>query len=183
MPAFSKFPQKIIFLSLLFVIALQSCKDSATTLSQYGPVVKTVIQNDTGVFRGFSLGDNLNKIQSKETDKPLEVDSGYLYYEFAIDTIGSFNVTYNFDEKGLSEIQSSIFITNSAQTEETFNKFKSYFDEHYGSSETQMGFNVWSVASEKYGKVVINLGDESADFTIKNAPGKISIWIYQDKNI
>jgi hypothetical protein len=45
-----------------------------------------------------------------------------------------------------------------------------------------MGFAVWTVKSAKFGDVRINLSDESADFTVENNPGKISIWIYPDKN-
>ena len=41
---------------------------------------------------------------------------------------------------------------------------------------------VWTVKSEKYGDVRINLSDESADFTIPGSPGKIALWIYPDKN-
>ncbi|MES2592499.1 MAG: hypothetical protein V4608_11485 [Bacteroidota bacterium] len=183
MPSFNKLPQKIIAVSVLFVVVLFSCSKSSKKLEKYGSVVSAVMHNDSGVFRGFSLGDGFKMIQEKEAGKALEVDSGYVYYEFPIDTMGSFNITYTFDEMGLVEIQSNVFVTNAANTEEVFNKFKSYFDEYYGSSETKMGFNIWSVPSEKYGNVLINLGDESADFTIDKAPGKISVWIYPDKNL
>lgn len=183
MPSFNKLPPKISIVSVLFLFALLSCTHTSKKLEKYGIVVSSVMHSDSGVFRGFSLGDSFEMVQKNEVAKPLEVDSGYVYYEYAIDTMGSFNITYTFDEKGLSEIQSNVFVTNPANTEEVFNKFKSYFDEYYGSSETKMGFNIWSVPSEKYGKVLINLGDESTDFTIDKAPGKISVWIYPDKNL
>ncbi|MGZ4060968.1 MAG: hypothetical protein ACXVPU_18200, partial [Bacteroidia bacterium] len=60
--------------------------------------------------------------------------------------------------------------------------FKRYFDDHYGASQTHEDYTIWTVKSERYGTVRINLSDESADFTVPNSPGKISIWIYPDVN-
>ncbi len=170
----------LLFLPLLFIIS--SCSDSKSKLKEYGPVFQSVVLSDEGVFRGFNLGDNQEKVQKNETGKPVEEDKGYLYYEYKLDTVGSFNVTYNFDDKGLNEIQSDIFINKADQSEAIFNKFKTYFDQHYGASESQMGFNVWSVKSEKYDEIKISISDESADFTTDQAPGKISLWIYPNNN-
>ena len=105
-----------------------------------------------------------------------------MYYEYPIDSIGSFNITYNFDDAGLNEIQSEIFIKNAKQTDSIFDTFKNYFDAHYGGSEVDMGYTVWSVKSEKFGDVKINLSDQSADLTVDGAPGKLAIWIYPDKD-
>jgi hypothetical protein len=178
---FLKHQQKklvIAFLPLLLIVS--SCSNS--DLKEYGPVFKSVVITDVGVFRGFELGQNQGDVEKKETAKPIETDKGYLYYEYKLDTTGTYNITYNFDDRGLNEIQSDIFINKSEQTETIFNKFKAYFDEHYGNSESQMGFNVWSVKSEKYGEVKISISDESTDFNTDQAPGKISIWIYPNTN-
>jgi hypothetical protein len=63
-----------------------------------------------------------------------------------------------------------------------FNSFKRYFDDHFGKNETDMGYNVWTVKSEMYGDIKINLTDESSQFTTDKSPGKISIWMYPDKD-
>lgn len=171
------------FLIFLFVITLVSCSQEQPKPADINTIPEIVMGGHEGVFRGANLGDNLDAVLKKETTKPIETDSGYLYYEFPLfDSIGSYNVTYNFDEKGLFEIQSTVFIINNpAETENVFNRFKAYFDKTYGASESEMGFNVWSVKSEKFGNVKINLSDESSDFTIANSPGKLSIWIYKDQ--
>ena len=101
--------------------------------------------------------------------------------DIAIDNGINYFDTADLYDKGLNEIQSDIFINKADQTEAIFDKFKAYFDEHYGSSQNQMGITAWLVKSEKFGDVKINLSDESADFTTDKAPGKISIWIYRDK--
>jgi hypothetical protein len=168
------------FICTLLVLIVFSCKSPKSKLAEYGPVFENVMRSDVGVFRGFSLGDRSDSIQKKETGKPIEVDSGYLYYEYKLST-GSFNITYNFDERGLNEIQSDIFITNADDADKIFNTFKTYFDQHYGANQNQMGFSAWSVKSEKFGDVKINLSDESANFSADKAPGKISLWIYRDK--
>lgn len=158
-------------------------------MEMYGPVFSAVMRTDNGIFRGLNLGDKFELVQSTEAGKSIESDSSYLYYENKIDTtdqpssnIGSFNITYNFDETGLSEIQSDIFIKNADKADEVFSKFKSYFDHLYGESESHKGFNVWSVKSEKYNNVRITLSDESSNFSVDKAPAKISLWIYPDKD-
>ncbi len=170
----------IVFLPFLIIIS--SCSNSKSKLKEYGAVFQSVVLSDEGVFRGFNLGDLQVEIQKNETAKPIEADTGYLYYEYKLDTVGSFNITYNFDDKGLNEIQSNIFINKADESETVFDKFKAYFDQHYGESESQMGFNVWSVKSEKYDEIKISLSNESTDFSTDLAPGKISLWIYPNNN-
>ncbi len=168
------------FLPILFIIS--SCSNSKSKLKEYGPVFQSVMLSDEGVFRGVNMGDSQVEIQKNESAKPIEADTGYLYYEYKLDTVGTFNITYNFDDRGLNEIQSDIFINKSDQAEAIFDKFKTYFDQHYGDSESQMGFNVWTVKSEKYDEIKISLSDESTDFSTDQAPGKISLWIYPNNN-
>lgn len=174
-----KIKTALLFVSLFFVF---SCSNPKSELKEFGPVFQSVVLNDAGVFRGFSLGDKQIDVQNKEIGKPIELDSGYLYYEYKLDTTGSFNITYNFDDRGLNEVQSDIFINRADQAEVIFNKFKAYFDQHYGESESQMGFTVWSVKSEEYEEIKISISNESSDFSTDQAPGKISIWIYPNNN-
>lgn len=178
----SYFPKQLFVPLLLLLIIVNSCTPPKSKLAAHGPEFEKVMLTETGVFRGFSLGDKIDSVIFKEAAKPMETDSGYLYYEMKIDTAGSFNVTYNFDDNGLNEIQSDIYINSSNRTEEVFSKFKSYFDQHYGASQNRQGYTVWSVKSEKFGTVRISLNDESANFTVDKAPGKISLWIYPDKD-
>lgn len=177
---FISYTQKIAVV-FLFALVLTSCTQEQPKPVDISTIPGIIMGGDAGIFRGFNLGDSLATVLRKETAKPVESDSSYLYYEYTLpDTVGSYNIAYNFDEKGLYEIQSNIFITNAAETETIFNRFKIYFDKYYGSSQTEMGFSVWSVKSKKFGEVKINLSDESSDFTIDNAPGKLSLWIYKD---
>jgi len=180
---FSKsYPQKTAIVSLLLILLVFSCTAPKSKLAQYGPDLEGVMLSDIGAFRGFNFGDSLGLIKVKEIGKPIEIDKDYLYYEYKLNKSGSFNITYNFDERGLNEIHSDIFINNADDGDAVFNNFKAYFNQHYGDNQTQMGFIVWSVKSEKYGEIKINLSDESADFTTDKAPAKISIWIYPDKS-
>jgi hypothetical protein len=170
-------------LTFFLLIVLSSCnKKEKDPLEQYGTFVKTVMKTDTGAFRGINFGESLTSVLAKEGTNTSEADTNYLYYEFKVDSLGSFDVTYDFDNGGLAEIQSYVFINNINQTDSVFEAFKSYFNDHFGRDETQMGYNVWTVKSEKYGDININLSDESADFTADKTPGKLSISIYPDKD-
>jgi hypothetical protein len=167
---------------MCFVVS--SCnQEKKSPLKKYGYIFENVVRIDDGIFRGFNLGDSVKTITAKEPAKPIEEDKNYLYYEYKIDSATTFNVRYTFDERGLNEIESDVFIVNDTNlVEETFNNFKKYLDEHYGESETQGGYNVWSVKSEKYGEVMIDLTNEFPAFNTKNNIQKISLWIYTDKH-
>lgn len=169
---------------LLLILFSPSCKEEKKKdpLKKYGTFVKAVMRIDTGAFRGLNFGDKMDSVLAKEAAKATEADENYLYYEYHIDTVGSYNVAYDFDENGLSEIQSYVFINDVNKVDSVFNDFKAYFDNHFGKDETQMGYNVWTVKSETYGDISINLSDESADFTADKTPGKLSISIYPSKD-
>ena len=166
---------RAIFPLLFFIV---SCSNPESSLSSYGVVFNSVVRSDEGVFRGYHLGDSQETIQVSEVDQPIDVEDGYLYYEYQIDTIGVFNISYIFNEEGLKEVQSEVYIDDADKVAGALKNFQRYFDNHYGESESQKGFKVWSVKSEKYTEVKISLSDESIDFTTENAPGKFSILIY-----
>lgn len=173
-----------LLLICLLLVVIYSCKNSSKSkLAEYDPTLDKIVRSEVGAFRGFNLGNQLDTVKKNEPSQPVEADQGYLYYEYKIDdTTGSYSISYNFDDTGLNEIQSDIFVTNANNTDRIFNAFKSYFDDHYGSSEEDKGYTVWTVKSQNYGDVKINLSDESTSLTTDHAPGKISIWIYPDKN-
>ncbi|MDF2437824.1 MAG: hypothetical protein K0Q95_2200 [Bacteroidota bacterium] len=169
-------------LTLTILVLVSSCtKKEKDPLEKYGPFVQTVMRIDSGAFRGINFGESITSVIAKEGANTTEADTNYLYYEFSIDTMGTFDVTYDFDNGGLAEVQSFVFIKNLNQVDSVFDSFKAYFNDHYGAGDTQMGYNVWTVKSEKYGDININLSDESADFTADKTPGKISISIYPSK--
>jgi hypothetical protein len=171
-------------LAFLMLFLHSACsKKEKDPLDKYGVFVKTVMRADTGAFRGFDFGEQMDTVLAKESAKATEADDRFLYFEYRIDTVGSFDIAYDFDEAGgLAEVQSYVYINNINKVDSVFNAFKDYFDDHFGKNETQMGYNVWSVKSKVYGDININLSDESANFTADNAPGKLSISIYPDKS-
>lgn len=170
---------KIIFYSTLVILIVTSCGSEKSPLAKYGIVFENVMRSENGVFRGFSLGNMIDSVKQKEAE-PVEVDDNYLYYEYEIDTQATYSVAYSFEDGLLDEIRSFVFVNDNTKTEQVLSSFKNYFTQHYGEFQEHMGFYVWSVKSEKYGLVRINLSDESADFSVENAPGKISIWIYPE---
>lgn len=168
-----------IALSLVFF----SCGNDKPTSSEYGPVFDKVMRGHPGSFRGFDLGEKMDSIKAREDSEPTEVDDHYLYYEYLLnDSAGSFDIAYDFDDSGLSEIHSDIYITNASNADTAFSSFKKYFDKTYGNSENHGGFYVWTVRSDDYGLVFINLSDGSADLVSAGGPAKISLWIYPEKD-
>lgn len=169
---------KYLVLTLFFAVT-SSCNEHKSEIDNYGDVFKNVVISEDGIFRTLYLGNAINEVLEKESAKPIEQDVNYLYYEYKIDSSITFNIKYTFDERGLNEIESDIFITNNiGLAEDTYAQFKKYYDDHYGESETQRGFNVWPVKSEEYDEVMISLGNELPAFDAKNNVSKISVWIY-----
>ena len=175
-----KFLERSILTSVTFCFLISCSTKPQSALRKYGPEVEAVMRIDAGAFRGFNLGDQIDSVLAKEVAPASEADEGYLYYEFKLDSSTAYNVSYNFDELGLNEIQSEIFINNPENTEKVFNAFTRYFDDHFGKNVSHQGFTVWTVKSDKYGDVRVNLSDDSADLTIPGSPGKITLWIYPD---
>lgn len=180
---FKFFNRCILSIAICFAVSIlfTSCENSKSPLAEYGSFFENVMRSENGVFRGFNLGVKIDSVLKNESIKAFEADENYLYYEFQMDTTGEYNVAYTFNESGLAEIQSDLYINNQANTDAVYNAFKSYFDEHYGPSATDMGYTVWSVKSDLFKEVKINLSNESADFSVPNSPGKVSILIYPDK--
>lgn len=107
----------LLFFSLLTALLLASCTEKQSKLAAYGPALEAVMRSDVGAFRGFDLGAKMDTVMKQEAGEPLEVDDNYLYYEFKIgDTLGTYSLSYDFDETGLNEIQSDVFVTNPDNT-------------------------------------------------------------------
>src|SRR4051812_27839252 len=101
---FQKYITRSSFLLLLFVCFVSACKQPESKLRKYGTILEDVMVSDSGAFRGFSLGEKLDSVQAKEKGKPAEADTGYLYYEYKLDSSNSYNVAYTFEDGDLSEI-------------------------------------------------------------------------------
>ena len=168
--------------TLVLIYLMAGCGNHQAPLVQYGPVVQQIMITDTAVFRTFSLGNKPEEVKKRETALLMESDSSFLYYESKKSDSSSFNVMYNFDEEGLAEIQSDIYLSNATQGDEAFEQFKKYFNDHYGESTAKQGYMVWTIPSSKFGTVRVNLDLENADGNISKAHSKISLWIYVDKD-
>ena len=97
------------FLALVSFLFYSSCATDNDPLTKYGTFVKSVMRSESGAFRGFNLGDTPDSVSLKEVSKPMDSDSSFLYYEYAIDSSGSYNITYNFDESISSIFNSHTF--------------------------------------------------------------------------
>lgn len=165
--------KKLIFLLLAFL--LFSCERAEKSdFSAYGENMEKIMRTSQGIFRGLSLGMDLKNVKSIEKTGLIEEDSGYLYYEIPLDRNSSFNLSYDFDEKGLKEIQSDVFLKDEIQFNDLLNNIRMYFDNKYGKAEIDNGFWVWAKKTEKEGNIKITLTDESDDFQFN----KLSLAVY-----
>ena len=110
MNLFEKLLKKTAWLFIPMLLTLASCSESKTNLTQYGDVFNAVMLNDIGVFRGANIGDSKEAIKELENDDPVEQDSVNLNYKYSVDSTINFNISYNFDENGLKEIQTEIYV-------------------------------------------------------------------------
>ena len=170
---------------VLLASLLVGCGDgSHDKLTDYGYVFQEVMTNEEGVFRGVNLGDDIDGLFDKEGAAAVENENDYLYYEYQIDSLTSFNVAYSFDQNGnLIEVLSKVYMVDEmAGIDSVHNDFLRFYTQHYGEPISEKGMNSWAVKSEKYDEILIALGFESTALgNNSNTHGIVSLWIYPNK--
>jgi hypothetical protein len=164
-------------LALSFLFACNSDKDNGSPAEA---LVKEVMKSDSGVFRGFALGENIEHVSRSEPGTPQEADELFLFYKYKGADSSSYTIEYDFNELGLKEINCEISVADAIQADSVMNRLNDHFTRLYGPSDEHAGYIVWTVNSSVYGTVRINLNDESTDVAVPGTSGKVAIWIYPD---
>ena len=165
-----------IFLLLLFPFF--SCSDDTPKqdpkLVPFGYPVAEILQTDSAVFRGVTLGLKIGDVLKKIGKNNLtEQQVDYLFYEDSLSGKASFTYEFSFNAEGLYEMHVDIYGRDSTNAQTMTKRFENYFTSKYGEPDYFNDLLIWTIKSPKYEAELV-LTDQSAEYTY----GKIAISVY-----
>jgi hypothetical protein len=141
--------------------------------------------NKEGDFRGLFLNSTVDSVLAVEGMDGLVIKNpDYLEYSRSITDNGNFyyELTFDFDEKGLYDITMDVYIKDTLNIEQSINRghrlyndFVKYFTEKYGNpTEKEENYSLWEFKAINGG----NASEASVeDFTDNDGFGSINVTV------
>lgn len=170
---------------LLAALVIVSCRqDSAKNVQeakprifpQYHQVIDEIIKTSDGAIRGVDLNSKADAIKKAETIVPSDVDSAYLYFEYRIDSITDYSVTYNLQRDSLDEIEVQVNCKDLDLSSRIFSDLKTYYEKKLPNPKEDKGYVVYNCFEGQRKPFVVSLTDNSTP-----SMGIINLLIYRDK--
>ena len=171
-------------LILLLALALGSCEESPKVTEQkkprifpeYNELLDEIIRSKDGVIRGVDLNSKAIVITKTETRQPSDVDQDYLYFEYKIDSITNYSVTYNLEKDSLDEVAVQINCRDLDLSTRLFTDLKTYYEKKMPNPTEDKGYVVYNCFEGQRKPFVVSLTDNSTPNM-----GIINLVIYKDK--
>ena len=100
---------------MLIAVGLFSCQENKSADQQkprifpeYNQALDEIIKSREGVIRGIDLNSKAFVITKTETKAPSEVAQDYLYFEYTIDSVINYSISYNLQKDSLDEVEVQI---------------------------------------------------------------------------
>lgn len=177
--------RKLIYYILAFIsLVVVSCKNTPEAVEQKKPRIfpeyhvelDEIIRSKEGVIRGVDLNSKANLITTTETKQPSDVDEDYLYFEYKIDSVTNYSVTYNLNKDSLDEVEVQINCSDLDLSSKLFNDLKTYYEKKLPNPTEDKGFVVYNCFEGQRKPFVVSLTDNSTP-----SMGIINLLIYKDK--
>ncbi len=177
--------RNIVYYILAFIsLAVVSCKNTPEVVEQKKPRIfpeyhlelDEIIRSKEGVIRGVDLNSKANLITTTETKQPSDVDEDYLYFEYKIDSVTNYSVTYNLNKDSLDEVEVQINCSDLDLSSKLFNDLKTYYEKKLPNPTEDKGFVVYNCFEGQRKPFVVSLTDNSTPNM-----GIINLLIYKDK--
>lgn len=171
-------------LILLVTLALVSCEETPKVAEQkkvrifpeYNELLDEIIRSKDGVIRGVDLNSKAMVITKTENKQPSDVDQDYLYFEYDIDSITNYSVTYNLEKDSLDEVAVQINCNDLDLSNKLFNDLKTYYEKKMPNPTEDKGYVVYNCFEGQRKPFVVSLTDNSTP-----SKGIINLVIYKDK--
>lgn len=171
-------------LALLVTLFLASCDETPKVVEEkkprifpeYNVLLDEIIRSRDGVIRGVDLNSKAIVITKTETRQPSDVDHDYLYFEYAIDSVTNYSVTYNLEKDSLDEVAVQINCSDLDLTNRLFVDLKSYYEKKMPNPTEDKGYVVYNCFEGQRKPFVVSLTDNSTPNM-----GIINLVIYKDK--
>jgi hypothetical protein len=177
--------RKLVYYILAFIsLVVVSCKNTPEAVEQKKPRIfpeyhvelDEIIRSKEGVIRGVDLNSKANLITKTETKQPSDVDEDYLYFEYKIDSVTNYSVTYNLNKDSLDEVEVQINCSDLDLSSKLFNDLKTYYEKKLPNPTEDKGFVVYNCFEGQRKPFVVSLTDNSTP-----SMGIINLLIYKDK--
>ncbi len=172
------------FILALVSVIVVSCDHTPEVVEQKKPRIfpeyhvelDEIIRSKEGVIRGVDLNSKAMLITKTETKQPSDVDEDYLYFEYTIDSVTNYSVTYNLNKDSLDEVEVQINCNDLDLSSKLFNDLKTYYEKKLPNPTEDKGFVVYNCFEGQRKPFVVSLTDNSTP-----SKGIINLLIYKDK--
>lgn len=170
------------FVSLTITFFLFACEPEQKVVEkprifpEYDIALDELLKTPNGVIRGIMLNTKADSIKKIETAEALEADSASLYYEYKIDSMMDYSITYNLVNDSLEEIDVQINCKDLDQSSKIFTDLKTYYEKKLPNPTEDKGYVVYNCFEGQRKPFVVSLTDNSSP-----TQGIINLVIYKDK--
>ncbi len=142
----------------------------------YHVALDEIIRTQDGVIRGVNLNNKAELIKKAETTTPQEVESDHLYFEYTLDSLTDYSVSYTLQNDSLEEINVQINCKDLDESSKIFADLKDYYEKKLPNPTEDKGYVVYNCFEGQRKPFVVSLSDNSTP-----TKGIISLVIYKDK--
>jgi hypothetical protein len=143
---------------------------------QYHISLDEIIRTQDGVIRGINLNSKAEFIKSKEAGKPIEEEADHLYFEYRLDSIMDYSVSYTMQRDSLEEINVQVNCKDPDVCTKVFSDLKDYYEKKLPNPTEDKGYVVYNCFEGQRKPFVVSLSDNSTPIK-----GIINLVIYKDK--
>jgi hypothetical protein len=168
---------------MLITVGLFSCDENKSTDQQkprifpeYNQALDEIIKSREGVIRGIDLNSKAFVITKTETKAPSEVAQDYLYFEYTIDSVINYSISYNLQKDSLDEVEVQINCNDLDISSKIYTDLKNYYEKKLPNPTEDKGFVVYNCFEGQRKPFVVSLTDNSSP-----NKGIINLVIYRDK--
>jgi hypothetical protein len=156
--------RKVLLGLILFIFFLASCSEQQGSPEQALREVGGDLKNSH--LRGVSIGNSKDEVKSKEKKSPTEETESNLLYRNYTSNIDSsyYEINYNFDELGLFEIQTDVFLQSAENSKAFFELLKNKFNDKYGSPTGEGEIISWSSKTDKGTALEVTISHEGIEY-------------------
>lgn len=128
----------------------------------YSPIFQVIVKEESGMARGVSLGDSLERIKETTLLSESQPENGKSYTEYFDNTDLNFaDILYTKGDHGkVAAIIIDIYIEKQSTVGGLLNEFKSYFNKKYGIGTESEKMTKWELPDKENTLVLQNVSTQ-----------------------
>jgi hypothetical protein len=149
------------FLWLSFLVGLMimfACNEK----SKADTVAEEIVAPDLGgELRGVSIGDDYDKVLQTDPANFLYSMPDEIVYRLPVEGANGtwYEITYNFNDRGLYDICLEIFPTDTATNNKILADLLKLYSSKYGSSVFEDGYSTWKIMTQNAHVITVDMTD------------------------